>query len=93
LGRIFNVDPEGDSMRAKIQKWGNSLAVRIPKSFAEEAGVTAGSEVHLTVRDDGLLVHPARTRRPKLHDLLRQVRRSNRHGEVKTGQPVGKETW
>jgi antitoxin MazE len=80
-------------MQTKIQKWGNSLAVRIPKSFAEEAGVTAGSEVHLTVRDDGLLVQPAKMRNPKLRDLLRQVKRSNRHGEVKTGRPVGKETW
>jgi len=80
-------------VQTKIQKWGNSLAVRIPKSFAQEAGVTAGSDVHLTVREDGLLVRPARTRRPKLRDHLRQVKRSNRHGEVKTGKPVGKEVW
>jgi antitoxin MazE len=80
-------------MRTKVQKWGNSLAVRIPKSFAEEAGVSAGSEVQLTVRDDGLLVRPARARRPKLRDLLRGVTRSNRHGEVRTGKPLGKEIW
>ncbi|HEX5043720.1 MAG TPA: AbrB/MazE/SpoVT family DNA-binding domain-containing protein [Candidatus Polarisedimenticolaceae bacterium] len=80
-------------MQTKIQKWGNSLAVRIPKSFAEEAGVSAGSQVDLTVREDGLLVRPARARRPKLRDLLRAVKKSNLHGEVKTGKPVGKETW
>lgn len=80
-------------MRTKIQKWGNSLAVRIPKSFAEEARVSAGSEVQLTVRQDGLLVQPARARRPRLRDLLRGVKRSNRHGEVRTGKPVGKEIW
>ncbi len=80
-------------MRTKIQKWGNSLAVKIPRSFAEEAGVAAGSEVQLTVRQDGLLVQPTRPRRPKLRDLLRGVKRSNRHGEVRTGKPVGKEIW
>ena len=80
-------------MQTKIQKWGNSLAVRIPKSLAEEAGVSAGSEVQLTVRQDGLLVQPACPRRPKLRDLLRGMKRSNRHGEVRTGRPVGKEIW
>ncbi len=43
-------------MNTKIQKWGNSLGLRIPKSFAEEAGVEAGSEVDLTVEDGQLIV-------------------------------------
>jgi antitoxin MazE len=80
-------------MQTKIQKWGNSLALRIPKSFAEETGVVAGSEVSLSVRDGGLVVRAARPRKPKLQDLLRQVNRRNLHREVKTGARVGKEVW
>jgi antitoxin MazE len=80
-------------MQTKIQKWGNSLALRIPKSFAEEAGVKAGSEVSLSVRDGGLVVKAARVPRPRLQDLLRKVSRRNVHRAVDTGAPVGKEVW
>ena len=78
-------------MQTRIQKWGNSLALRIPRSFAQEAGVEAGSEVDLSVQDGDLVVRPARRRSYHLSDLLRQVTPENLHAEVETGRRVGKE--
>ncbi len=80
-------------MQTKIQKWGNSLALRIPRSFAQEAGVGAGSEVDLSVKDGDLVVRPARRRTYRLQDLLRRVTAKNLHEEVDTGEPVGREVW
>jgi antitoxin MazE len=80
-------------MRTKIQKWGNSLALRIPKSFAEEAGVHAGSDVSLSIRDGGLVLRAARPRRPRLESLVRRINARNVHREVESGPRVGKEAW
>lgn len=80
-------------MQTKVQKWGNSLGLRIPKSFAQEAGVEAGSEVDLSVEDGDLIVRPRRGPRYRLKDLLRGVTAKNVHDEIETGSPVGKEVW
>jgi antitoxin MazE len=80
-------------MQTKVQKWGNSLGLRIPKSFAEQAGVEAGSEVDLSVEDGELIVRPRRQPRYELKDLLRSVTAKNVHKEVETGDPVGREAW
>ncbi len=80
-------------MQTRIQKWGNSLGLRIPKSFAEETGVSAGSEVSLTVVDGGLVVRPTRVRKYALADLLQGVNRRNLHAEVDSSGPVGGEAW
>lgn len=80
-------------MRTKIQKWGNSLGLRIPKSFAEEAGVEAGSEVDLSVDDGELIVRRVGRQRYGLKELLREVTDENIHDAVETGGPVGREVW
>jgi antitoxin MazE len=80
-------------MLTKIQKWGNSLGLRIPKSFASEAAVEAGSTVDIAIEGDGLVVRPVRRPRYSLEELLRQVNSGNRHGEISTGDPVGHEAW
>jgi len=80
-------------MQTKIQRWGNSLGLRIPRSFAEEAGVEAGSEVDLSVRDGDLVVRAAKRRAYRLSELLEKVTAENRHGEVDTGEPMGREVW
>lgn len=80
-------------MQTKILKWGNSLGLRIPKAFAEQAGVEAGSEVDLSVEDGELIVRPARLPRYDLKDLLRGVTAKNIHKEVETGELVGREVW
>ena len=80
-------------MHTKIQKWGNSLGLRIPKSFAAEAQVEAGSTVDLTVEDGELVIKPIRRRKYSLRELLKAVNSKNIHREVETGEPVGVEAW
>jgi len=80
-------------MRTKIQKWGNSLGLRIPRSLAEEAGVVAGSEVDLSIQRGDLVVKPAKRAKYRLNQLLRQVTSKNIHAEVDSGTRAGREVW
>jgi len=78
----------------QVQKWGNSLGLRIPKAFAEEAAVEAGSTVELTLDSTGqLIVRPLRPRAFDLDELLAGVTQDNLHDEVWTDQPRGREAW
>lgn len=79
-------------MNATIQKWGNSLALRIPKSVSQQIHVSEGDGVELRVNADGLFVRPAR-RRYQLSQLVKKIRPSNRHAETNWGGPSGKEAW
>jgi antitoxin MazE len=79
-------------MQTKVQRWGNSLGVRIPRSFAAEARVEAGSSVDISIEDGTLLIRPLR-RRYSLRELLKKITARNLHGEVGTGAPVGRESW
>lgn len=78
---------------ATVRKWGNSLAIRLPRAFADELGLADGSPVGLSLTDAGLLVTPAGPAVPRLEDLLAGVTRRNLHGEVDTGPAVGREVW
>jgi antitoxin MazE len=80
-------------MVTKIQQWGNSLGVRIPKAFAEEAQVSAGSAVEISVEGGSLIVRPISARKYKLNELLAGVKPRNLHREVSTGRRVGREVW
>lgn len=80
-------------MRTRVGKWGNSLAVRIPRAFAEEIGVDEDTEVEMTVTDEALVVAPVRVRRYTLENLLERVTEENLHDEVDTGPPAGREAW
>lgn len=80
-------------MQTRIRKWGNSLGLRIPKAFAEEAGVADGSAVDLSIENGGLIVRPARPKKYRLQDLLRRVTARNLHEEIETGPSVGREAW
>jgi antitoxin MazE len=79
-------------LKSRVQKWGNSLALRIPKSFAEEVRVKEGSEVEITLKDRTLVVVPA-ARPPTLKQLLARVTSKNLHRETDTGTPQGNEVW
>ena len=78
-------------MQAKIQKWGNYLALRIPRSLAIEAGVEAGSLVRLSIRRGELIVSPSRRKILRLKELLRKTTHENIQAEVDTAAPVGRE--
>ncbi len=78
-------------METKIQKWGNSLALRIPKTFAMETQIVDGSAVDLKLSNNQLVITPIKKKQYKLNDLLAEVNESNVHKEVDYGEPVGKE--
>jgi antitoxin MazE len=80
-------------MKTRVQKWGNSLALRIPKSFAEEAGLHVDTAVELSLVEGKLVVQPIRPQPLTLDQLLRGITDENLPGEWDTGPAVGKETW
>ena len=80
-------------MFTRVQKWGNSLAVRIPKSFAAEVGLEPDSEVELSLLDGKLILVPVARQRLPLAALLAQITDQNLHSEVSTGDAVGNEGW
>lgn len=80
-------------MRVIIQKWGNSLAIRIPKSFAVETNLTRGSAVDLKLEDGKLIAVPITEKKYTLKELLAAVSEDNIHGEFDSGDVSGKETW
>lgn len=80
-------------MQTKIQRWGNSLAIRIPKLIAEEVGLEQGGEVDLRVEEGGLSLRPVAPPAYDLETLVAQITDENRHDEVDFGDPVGKEVW
>lgn len=80
-------------MRARIQKWGNSLAVRIPRAFAAEAGLAEHTPVEVTLDEGRLVITPVAAPGPTLEGLLAGVTRANLHGEVDLGSAAGREAW
>ena len=94
MDHIETADPVSiDTIRRIGAAFANRDVNGIVESFAEEAGVEAGSEVVLSVHEGGLYVKPARRRKIKLRELLRHVTSKNLHGEIETGPAVGKEVW
>lgn len=79
-------------MKTTIQKWGNSLAVRIPRPFAEEIDLRENSSVDLTVKSGKLVIVPVEPA-VTLESLVEQITDENRHDEIGTGWPVGNEVW
>ena len=79
-------------MRTKVQKWGNSLAVRIPKPFAESSGLRLATEVEVSLVKGTLRLAAVRPRW-QLRELMSKVTRRNLHAEVDLGPPVGRESW
>jgi len=78
-------------METKIHKWGNSLAVRLPRTFADQTGIKNGSNVLLKVEDGKILVVPVRDRESLLDSMLSRIDESNIHEEVDFGDAIGKE--
>jgi len=79
-------------MRTHVQRWGNSLAVRIPKAIAADAGFEDGAEVELRVRERSLVVARPE-RRYRLSELVAKITPRNRHDETPTGRVAGREIW
>jgi len=80
-------------MKTRIQKWGNSLALRIPKPFAEEARLAEDSTVDITIRNGKLVVVAIEESEETLDSLVAQITPENRHGETHMEKSVGNEVW
>jgi len=80
-------------MQARVQKWGNSLAVRIPKSFASQSHLGQNSVVEMTVENGRIVLLPILQPEVTLSQLLEGVTAGNLHGETETGTSIGREAW
>ena len=80
-------------MQTKIQKWGNSLALRIPKSFALHVNLKQNELVDISIDKGKIIISPISQKEYSLEELLKGVSENNLHGEFDTGAPAGKEIW
>jgi antitoxin MazE len=83
----------GAALKTRVQRWGNSLGVRIPKVLAQEMALETDSEVDLSSKDGAIIITPARQKNPSLRQLLSGVTEANLHGEIASIGPEGKEAW
>lgn len=80
-------------MKARIQRWGNSLALRIPKPFASEAGIQRETPIELSISAGKLIITPLIEPKFNLKQLLAKINKDNLHHEIDTGKAVGNEAW
>lgn len=80
-------------METTIQKWGNSLGVRLPKKVTESLSLKAGSVVLITADETGISITPQKKPSPTLSSLLKGVTSKNKHGEIDWGKARGGEIW
>ena len=80
-------------MKTRVQKWGNSLALRIPKSFADEVGLQKEAMVEIKLDNGCIIIAPLHKPEIYLDQLLAQITEENIHREVETGPAVGNEVW
>ena len=90
---VWSVYGRSLNMLTKVQKWGNSLGVRIPRGLAEELGLWAGTEVSLSAKDGELVMRPSVQSRLRLVDLLADVTPENIHTSIETGDAIGAEVF
>lgn len=80
-------------MQSKVQKWGNSLAIRLPKAIAQSAQLDTGSVISFRVEDGKIIIEPKFPKVYSLDELLNGVTPQNLHKETDWGKPRGKEVW
>ncbi|MDL1967404.1 MAG: AbrB/MazE/SpoVT family DNA-binding domain-containing protein [Deltaproteobacteria bacterium] len=80
-------------MKTKVQKWGNSLAIRIPKLFAQNIRLRNNDSVELLLKKGKLIISPIVDEEYTLEELLSGVTVDNVHNEIDMEKPVGKEVW
>jgi antitoxin MazE len=76
-------------MEAMVQKWGNSLGIRIPNFIVQEFSLKNGSVVNINDNGNEIVIKPAKKNR--LSEMLDKVNSQNLHQEIETTEPVGKE--
>jgi len=76
-------------MEATVQKWGNSLGIRIPNLIVRELSLKNGSVVDINDNGNEIIIKPVR--KDRLTEMLEKITEENIHQEVETTGPVGKE--
>lgn len=79
-------------MKSHISKWGNSLALRIPKVLSSELELSDGAEVEISVQNGSIIITPVSVNY-HLDDLVQGITPENRHTETDWGTPKGSEVW
>ena len=80
-------------MKTQIAKWGNSLAIRIPKPVASAAKLKAGDDLDLEVEGPGAMKLQKPEKRVTLRELVDGIKAENVHGESDWAEPRGNEVW
>ncbi|HLR67231.1 MAG TPA: AbrB/MazE/SpoVT family DNA-binding domain-containing protein [Virgibacillus sp.] len=80
------------NMTATVQKWGNSLGVRIPQKIAKQFDVVNGSKLEVIATDQGIMLKPV-DNDSTLEELLAKVTPENKHDEINFGGPTGRELF
>jgi len=78
-------------MIVRVQKWGNSLGVRIPKNLARESAIREGTEFEVTCDQGRIVLRPPKT--PSLKQLVAKIKPANRPEMADWGRSVGGEVW
>lgn len=78
-------------MHTTIHKWGNSLALRIPRTFVRESRLADKAVVDISLDKGKIVINPLPAKKYTLRELLKGVTRTNLHGEIDTGASVGRE--
>ena len=80
-------------MNTKIMKWGNSLALRIPNSYAKAVNMKEGNHVKIKIEKNKIIVEKENIKRYDLKSMLSGINKNNLHDEIDSGKSVGKEIW
>ncbi|HIG64215.1 MAG TPA: AbrB/MazE/SpoVT family DNA-binding domain-containing protein [Methyloprofundus sp.] len=82
-------------MLSKVQKWGNSQGIRIPKNLLENSYIKIGEEVEITVKDGKIIVEPTHKIQGKydIKDLVCKMSKDYEAEEINLGVPSGQEFW
>lgn len=75
-----------------VAKWGNSLAIRIPKNIADQINLKEGASISIDVTDNNIVITPKR-KKYTLEELLAGSSSNDFDGEFDWGEPVGEELW
>ena len=79
-------------MKTTVQKWGNSLAIRIPKNISKDTSLSEGSNLNILVENGNIILSPS-AKEYSLSEILKHVTNENIHSEVSTGDQTGGEIW
>jgi antitoxin MazE len=80
-------------MNTKVQKWGNSLGIRIPFTITKSLNIKANTSIQIKIEGDKIVMQPIKNIEYDLKELISQINESNRHDEQEWGNPIGNEIW